>query len=399
MLTLSRKIQNSGHSPTIAIAEKARRLQASGVDVANLTAGEPDFPTPRHVKEAAIIAIEQNFTKYTPNQGAPDLIQAIVRKFSLENNVHFEPSQILVSNGAKQSVFNALQVICNKGDEVVLIAPHCPDYPEMVRLVDAVPIVVKSNIEHHFVPDARDIRKAINQKTKAILLNSPNNPAGSVYSRSLLEEIASMAKDAGVYVISDEVYEKLVYDGNRHFSVGSLKKIRDQVITVNGFSMAFSMSGWRIGYMGGPTIMIEAAARLQSQHTFGANSLAQKAAVAALSGSTRELEDMVDEFRRRRDFVIDSFSAIRDVSVSTPKGTFFVFFSVEKFYGRKFNDQRMKNSVEMADYLLGHHGVATSPGVAFGNDSCLRVSFACSMSELERGMKRLKSGLGELNYG
>ena len=396
MLTLSRKISPGDTSPMVAIAEKTRRMQNSGIDVSILTSGEPDFPTPRNIKEAAIIAIEQNFTKYTPNQGSPDLIQAIVRKFSLENGLHFEPSQILVSNGAKQCVFNALQTICNKGDEVVLISPHCPDYPEMVRLVDAVPVVVRTFIDQKFKPKARDIRRAINQKTKAILLNSPNNPSGVVYSRSLLEEVAAIAKDAGVYVISDEVYEKVIYDGARHFGIGSLKSVKDQIITVNGMSMAFSMTGWRIGYMGGPAAVIEAAASLQSQLTFSANSIAQRASLAAFSGSMNALDAMLAEFKRRREFVLEHLHGIRDVSVNIPDGTFFVFFGVGKFYGKKFKNQMVKNSVELAHYLLDRHHVATSPGADFGDDSCIRISYACSMLALESGMKRLKCGLEEL---
>lgn len=399
MLTLSRKIPQGGKSPAVAISEKVWRMQESGIDVSILTSGEPDFPTPRHIKEAAIIAIEQNFTKYTPNQGSPDLIQAIVRKFSLENGLHFEPGQILVSNGAKQCVFNALQAICCKGDEVVLISPHCPDYPHMVRLADAVPVVVKTTTDLKFRPDARSIRKAINQKTKGILLNSPNNPSGVVYSQSLLEEVAAIAKDAGVYVISDEVYEKVIHDGAKHFSIGSLKSVRDQVITVNGMSMAFSMTGWRIGYLGGPATVIEAATSLQNQVTFGANSVAQKASLAAFSGSMNAVDAMLEEFKRRREFVVEYLSGIRDAKVILPDGTFFVFFGTGKFYGRRFKNQMVKNSIELAHYLLDHHQVATTPGSGFGDDSCLRISYACSMSELEAGMKRLKAGLEELNHG
>ena len=211
MLTLSRKIPSGGTSPATALAEKAARMQSAGLDIVNLTSGEPDFPTPRHVKEAAIKAIEGNCTKYAPHQGSPELLQAVAGKFSRENGLHFETGQILISSGAKQSVFNALQSICNKGDEVILISPHCPDYPEMVRLVEAAPVVVKTAFEKKFMPDPRDIRRAVNQKTKAILLNSPNNPTGAVYSRSLVEEIAAIAKDAGIFVVSDEVYEKVIY--------------------------------------------------------------------------------------------------------------------------------------------------------------------------------------------
>lgn len=375
------------------LAEKARRMQLAGIDVVNLTSGEPDFPTPRHIKEAAIKAIEANQTRYTPVQGDPDLLRAVARKFSLRNGLHFEPEQILISNGARQSVFNALQSVCNKGDEVVLIAPHCPDYPEMVRLVEAVPVVVKTHAEKKFKPEARDLRRAINQKTKAILLNSPNNPSGAVYSRSLLEEIASIAKDTGVFIISDEVYEELVFDGAKHVSIGSIKSVRDQVITVNSMSMAFSMSGWRIGYMGGPSAVIESATRFQNQNTFSANSIAQKAALAALTGPTNELEGMVAEFKRRRDFAVEALSDMRDVTVVLPEGTFFVFFRFGKV-GR--GAHLVKNSVDLAAFLLEEQHVAVSPGLAFGDDRCLRISLACPMTELERGMKRLKAGFEDL---
>jgi aspartate aminotransferase len=399
MLSLSRKVQQSEESQTLALAAKAKRLKDSGVDVVSLTAGEPDFPTPRHIKEAAIKAIEANFTKYTANEGTPDLIQAIVRKFSLENDLHFEGDQTLVSNGAKQSIYNALQAICNKGDEVVLITPYWVSYPEMVKLVDALPVFVKTSIEQKFIPDVRSIRRAINQKTKALIINSPNNPTGVVYSRSLLEEIAAIVKETGIFVISDEIYEKVVYDGARHFSIGSLKSIRDQVITVNGVSKAFSMTGWRIGYMGGPPAVMKAAAKFQSQLTSNANSIAQKATVSALSGSTNDLDAMVAEFKKRRDFVVESLSAIRDVSVFLPEGAFYVFFGVGKFLGRTHNDKLIRQSADLALYLLESHRLATIPGFAFGDDKCLRISYACSMGDLEKGMKRLKDALEELNHG
>lgn len=399
MLTLSRKIQRGEESQTLAIAAKAKRMKDSGIDVVSLTAGEPDFPTPRHVKEAAIKAIEANFTKYTANQGSPDLIQAIIRKFALDNDLHFEPDQILVSNGAKQSIYSALQAVCNKGDEVVIISPYWVSYPEMVKLVDAVPVVVKTTLEHQFQPDPRSIRRAISPKTKALILNSPNNPTGAVYSRSLLEDIASIVHETGIFVISDEIYEKVIYDGHRHFSIGAVKKVKDHVITVNGVSKAFSMTGWRIGYMGGPPAVLEAAAKFQSQLTSNANSIAQKATVAALSGSTNDLDAMVAEFDRRREYVVKSLSAMKDVDVATPTGAFYAFFGVEKFYGRKFKEQRVIDSDGLAQYLLEHHHVGAMPGSAFGDDRCLRISFACSMSELERGMKKLKAGLEALNHG
>ncbi len=399
MHTLSRKVQQAEESYTLAFAEKTRRLKASGFDVISLTAGEPDFPTPRHIKEAAIIAIEQNFTKYTATQGSPDLLKAIIKKFSLENDLHFEPHQILVSTGAKQCIYNALQAICNKGDEVVILSPYWVSYPEMVKLVDAVPVFVRTTSEQRFTPDVRDIRRAIHSKTKALILNSPNNPSGAVFSRSFLEEVAAITKETGIFVISDEIYEKIVYDEHKHFSIGSLKTIKDHVITVNGVSKAFSMTGWRIGYMGGPPAVMQAAAKFQSQVTSNANSIAQKATLAALSGPTNDLDTMVEEFKRRRDYAVESLSAIRDVKVSPPQGAFYIFFGVEKFYGRKFNGQLVLNSEDLAHYLLEQHHVGVLTGSAFGDDSCLRISYACSMSELEKGMKKLRAGLEALNHG
>ncbi len=396
MQALSRKIQQVEESQTLALSTQARRLKESGIDVVSLTAGEPDFPTPRHIKEAAIKAIEADFTHYTANEGIPDLIAAIVKKFSHENDLHFEPEQILVSTGAKQSIFNALQALCNKGDEVVIISPYWVSYPEMVKLVDAVPIFVHTSIKDRFVLDVRSLRRAINQKTKALILNSPNNPSGAVFPRSTIEDIAAIVKETGIYVITDEIYEKVIYDDRKHFSIGSVKNIRDQVITVNGVSKAFAMTGWRIGYMGGPLHVIQAAAKVQSQVTSNANSIAQKAAIAALSGSTNDLDMMVDEFKRRRDFVCASLNGIRDIEVTVPHGAFYVLFGVEKFYGRKHKGQLIKGSAAIAKYLLEHHHVALIPGAAFGADNCLRMSYACSMSDLEKGMKRIRQGLGEL---
>jgi aspartate aminotransferase len=396
MLSLSRKVQGVEESQTLALTVKAKRMQEAGLDVVSLTVGEPDFPTPRHVKEAAIRAIESNFTRYTANQGTPELINAIIKKFSAENNLHFEPDQILVSSGAKQSIYNALQAICNKGDEVVFFSPHWVSYPEIVKLVDAVPILVRAGIETGFRPDLRKLKQALNQKTRVIILNSPCNPTGVMYTQSEMEDIAAMVRGTGIYVITDEIYEKVRYDDHRHVSIGSIKSIRDQVITVNGVSKAYAMTGWRIGYMGGPQPVIEAAAKVQGQITNNANSIAQKATVAALNGSTNDLDMMVTEFNRRRDFAYDAFSGLRDIEVTKPEGAFYIFFSVAKLYGRKFKGERILNSADMARYLLEEHGVALVPGFAFGDDGCLRLSYACSMADLEKGMQRIKVGLESL---
>lgn len=397
MLTLSTKIHNVEESQTLAITAKAKRMKDSGMDVVSLTAGEPDFPTPRHVKDAAISAIEANFTKYTANVGTHDLIEAIIRKFAHENNIPFGHNQIIVSSGAKQCIYNVLQAICNKGDQVLILSPYWVSYPEMVKLADAKPVIIPASTGNKFRPNIPALRRAINANTKALILNSPNNPSGVVYSQRELEEIGEIVRENNIFVISDEIYEKIIYDNNKHFSIGSIKEIRDHVITVNGVSKAFSMTGWRIGYAGGPAAVIQAAAKVQSQVTSNANSIAQKAALAAIAGPTNGRDAMVSEFKSRRDYVYRHLSALASVNVTLPGGAFYFLFDVSAHYGKKFQRTFIHNSADMGTYLLDHHLIGTIPGVAFGDDNCLRISYACSMADLEKGMERIKSGLEELH--
>ncbi len=396
MPTLSTKLRTIEESQTLLLAAKARRMKAEGLDVVDLTAGEPDFPTPRHVKEAAIKAIEANFTKYTPNNGTPELIDAIIHKFSHDNDLHFERDQIVVSSGAKQSIFNVLQAICNKGDEVVLFSPYWVSYPEMIKMADAKPVIVPTRIEEGFRPNIRKLRQAIHAKTKALILNTPSNPTGVAFTRSELEEIGEVVRQTGIFVISDEIYEKVMYDGNTPFSIGAIKAIRDMVITVNGVSKAYSMTGWRIGYGGGPRAVMQASAKVQSQVTSGANSIAQKATLAALTGPTSAIRTMVEEFERRRDFAHSKLSGIPHLTVPLPGGAFYFFFDVSKYYGKHHNGRRILSSAGMAAYLLEEHRVAVVPGDAFGDDRCLRASYACSMTELEKGVERIARGLETL---
>jgi aspartate aminotransferase len=390
---LSTKVRNIEESQTLLLTQKARLMQEAGVDVVCLTAGEPDFPTPAHIKEAALRAIEADFTHYTANQGTAELIGAVVDKFSSDNDLHFSPGQILVSAGAKQSIFNALSAILNPGDEVVIPAPYWVSYPAIVRLADGIPVIAPFPAASGFRPDIRALRRFIGPKTRVLILNTPCNPTGIVLSRSEVEEIAAIVRETNITVISDEIYEKMVFDGRKHVSIGSLKGIRDQVVTVNGVSKAYAMTGWRIGYMGGPEEIIRAAAKVQGQVTNNANSIAQKATVAALRGPQGPIDAMREEFQLRRDYVLRRLSAWGGGDVRNPEGAMFFFLSVERFFGMKARGNLIRNAPDLAEHLIEHHHVALVPGDAFGAPTHIRLSFAASMADLEKGVDRLLRGL------
>jgi len=396
MLPLSEKVLNTETSQTLALAARAKLLKDSGIDIVSLTAGEPDFPTPRHVKDAAIKAIEEDFTHYTANEGISELLLAIVKKFSKENNLHFTQEQILVSTGAKQCIFNALQALCNRGDEVIILSPYWVSYPEIVKLADAIPVIVQMTIAEGFRPNVQRIQDAISPKTKAIILNTPGNPTGVVYTRQELLSLASLVRESGIYVISDEIYEKVIYDGREHVSIGSLDDLRDQVITVNGVSKAYAMTGWRIGYMGGPVDVIRAAAKVQSQVTSNATSISQKATIAALNGSNAEIASMVKEFNDRRRIAYSALREIPRAEVILPEGAFYFLIGIRAFYAARSSGCSIRNSTEMTQYLLETHKVALVPGAAFGAVDCVRLSYACSMTDLQKGIERIKAGLKEL---
>ena len=396
MKSLSHKVQRIEESSTLAFTQLARRMQTEGVDVANLTAGEPDFPTPPHVKMAAVRAIEENFTHYTANQGIPELIAAIAAKFERDNNLRFGKSQILVSCGAKHSIYNALQAICNAGDEVVIAAPYWVTYPEIVKLVDARPVIVSASREAGFKISAAQLRKAVNAKTKAFIFNSPGNPSGNAYTQGEIEELADVVKESGIFVISDEIYEKVIYDGVRHFSIGSIRAIADQVITVNGVSKAYAMTGWRIGYLGAAGPVSEAAAKVQSQVTSNASSVSQRAAAVALSAPEGDVGEMVKEFNRRRDFAYRELSRIPGIECHEPKGAFYLFPSMKTVLGKRINGALIRDDMDLAHFLLREEHVAVVPGGAFGAKDHLRLSYACSMKELEKGLDRIASGCKKL---
>ncbi len=378
-------------STTLAIAAEAKRMQAAGVDVISLSTGEPDFPSPDIVKRAAIAAIENDFTHYTQSSGIPELRQAAAEKFERDNGIHATAETVLVSCGGKQSIYNALLAICSEDDEVLVPAPYWVSYPEMVRLVGARPVVLASGLDQSYKVTTTQIRSAATSRTRALFLNSPSNPSGAMYTRAELQEIAEVVAELGLYVISDELYEKIVFDGNRHVSIGSLEPARDLAITVNGVSKAFAMTGWRIGYMTGPREVIDAAGVFQSQITSNPTSISQKAALAALTGAAADVERMVETFARRRELTSRLLEEIPSVRFRRPDGAFYVLLDVTAYYC-----ERAADSAGMAEYLLKEHHVAVVPGGAFGDDASIRISFACSDDAIEKGIARIAHGLDAL---
>ncbi|MCS7229052.1 MAG: pyridoxal phosphate-dependent aminotransferase [Candidatus Kryptonium sp.] len=395
MLKLSEKILNLPESETLRISAIAKNMKAQGIDVVSLSAGEPDFPTPEHIKEAAIQAIRENFTKYTQNQGIPELINAIIEKFRRDNNIEYKPNEILVSNGGKHSIFNALQAICNPGDEVIIPAPYWVSYPPMVALADAVPVILKTDISTNFkiVPD--QLKEAITKKTKALILNSPSNPTGTVYTEDEIRQIAEVVYEKNIFVISDEIYEKILYEG-KHFSMASIKELRDLVITVNGVSKAYAMTGWRIGYLGAKEEIVKLANKIQGQMTSNACSISQKAALAALTGTQEPVKKMVNEFKIRRDFICSELKQIPDIEIFVPSGAFYVFPKVSAYYGRSYNGMVIRNSNDFCEFLLKEEKLAIVPGEAFGMDECVRISYAASMEDLMKGVERFKRAIEKL---
>ena len=396
MKQLSKKASALEASQTLALTALALKMKSEGVDVVSLTAGEPNFPTPPHIKQAAVKAIDDDFTKYTANAGIPGLRAAIVEKFRNENNLHFDASQILVSNGAKHSIYNALQAICNPGDEVIFSAPYWVSYPEMVKLVDAKSVVLNTTEKTEFKITPLQLRKAITKKTKALILCSPSNPTGSVYSQRELEELARVVEKTGIFVISDEIYEKVIYDHHNHFSIGSISAIKDQVITVNGVSKAYAMTGWRIGYFGANHDVTAAAEKIQSQMTSNASSISQRAALAAISGSDHDAKYMTAEFMKRRDFIYNAVCSIKGLTCIKPAGAFYLFPNVSKYFGKKYNGEPLRSSDAVSHFLLKEENLVVVPGSGFGADKFIRLSYACSMEELEKAAERMHRGFSKL---
>jgi aspartate aminotransferase len=397
-VNLSKKGLSISPSSTLAIDAKAKRMKAEGLDVIGFGAGEPDFDTPEHIKKAAIAAIESGFTKYTPASGILELKQAICNKFKRDNGLDYTSAQIVVSNGAKHSLVNIFQAICNPGDEVIIPAPYWISYPEMVKISDATPVIVRTSENSGFKFSVQQIKQALTKKTKAIIINSPCNPTGMVYSQKELAEIADLAVERGIYVVSDEIYEKLIYDGYEHVSIASINdKIKEQTIVVNGVSKTYAMTGWRIGYTASNVEIAKIMGNMQSHATSNPNSIAQKAAVAAINGAQDIVNVMVSEFISRRNYMVKRINSISGLSCVTPKGAFYVLMNISKFIGNEIDGIKIKGSDDFADVLLEKAKVALVPGSGFGIDTHVRLSYATSLQNITEGLNRIEVLLSKVS--
>jgi len=384
-MKLAGRVSDIGESITLNITSKAKKLKSEGVDVVSFAAGEPDFDTPQHIKDAAQAAINEGFTKYTPSSGMLELREAICRKFKEDNGLDYQPSQVVVSNGAKHSLNNIFQVLCDAGDECIIPAPYWLSYPAMVKMAEAVPVCVPTSAKNNFLLTEKELLSAITPKTKCLVLNSPSNPTGCIYDRKSLEALARVAVAKGIYVISDEIYEKLVYDGASHLSIASLgKDIYDRTITVNGVSKSYSMTGWRIGYAAGPKPVMEAIGNLQSHAASNPCSISQKATLIALTANQAFIGDMRKEYEKRRDYMVRRVGGFKKMSCIKPGGAFYLFCDIS---------QLGIGSIAVATRLLDEARVAVIPGEPFGADDFIRLSFATGMDAITKGLDRIEEWL------
>ena len=399
MEILSNRILNMAESETLAMTAKARELKAQGKDVISLSIGEPDFNTPNVVKEAAKKAIDDNFTHYPPVPGYADLKEAVCEKFRRDNGLEFTPDQIVVSTGAKQCLYQVAQVLLNPGDEAIIPTPFWVSYKEFVRLAGGTPVFVKTKIENDFKVTPQQLEEAITPKTKLIMFSSPSNPTGMLYSKEELKAIAEVvARHENIFVVADEIYEHINFVG-KHESIGQFSEIKDRVITINGVAKGFAMTGWRIGFIAAPAIIAKACNKLQGQVTSATCSIAQKATVCAMQMDPTTSEDIINMrniFKKRRDMVYNLLCDIPGLKVRMPQGAFYFFPDVSQYYGKSFNGKKIENSTDMAFYLLNEANVATVMGSAFGDDDCIRLSYATSEELLVEALRRIKEALLQL---
>ena len=397
MAQLSDRLQRLAPSATLAMSQKSSEMKAQGIDVINMSVGEPDFNTPDHIKEAAKQAVDENYSRYSPVPGYMDLRQAIVQKLEKENNLHYQPSEILVSNGAKQSVCNTVMALVNPGDEVIIPAPYWVSYPQMVLLAGGNPVIVEAGFEQNFKMTPEQLEAAITPKTRLLILCSPSNPTGSVYSKAELEGLANVIKrHDDLFVLADEIYEHINYVG-KHESIAQFEGMKERSIIVNGVSKAYAMTGWRIGYIAAPEWIVKGCNKLQGQYTSGPCSVSQKAAEFAYTSSQECVEQMRQAFERRRNLIVKLAKEIPGLEVNVPEGAFYLFPKCSSFYGKSDGEKTINNSTDLAFYLLEKGHVATVGGDAFGDPECFRMSYATSDENIIEAMRRIKEVLAQLH--
>jgi len=396
-MEISKRLQAVSESQTLVMTKKARELAATGASVINLSIGEPDFDTPAFIRDAAKQAMDDGWTHYPPVAGYPELRQAISAKFKRDNNLDYTPDQIVVSGGAKHSITNVIFSLINEGDEVIIPAPYWVSYPEMVKMAGGVPVILNSDITSDYTFSIEDLRKAITPRTKILLYSSPCNPSGTVFSKDFLTEVAQVvAEHDDMIIISDEIYELIQY-GRDHVSIGALGLLKDRVVTVNGLSKGYAMTGWRIGYIGAPTWIAKAVEKLQGQFTSGTNSIAQRAAIEAINGSLSESESMTATFEKRRSIIVDGLKNIPGIKPNMPDGAFYVFPDISYYFGKTHGDHTISDATDLCLYLLQTAHVSTVSGAAFGNPECIRISYAASEADLGIALANIAEALGKLS--
>jgi aspartate aminotransferase len=394
-MKLANRINRIETSKTLQVKEKALELKARGIKVVDLTAGEPDFPTPAAVCQAGIEAIQQGFTRYTANTGIPELREKIAEKLKKDNNLSYSPDQIIVSNGAKQSILNALLALAEDGDEVIIASPYWVSYPEQIKIANASPVIIDT-AETDFKIRPEQLEKHITSHTRVVILNSPVNPTGVVYHEQELRDLADILLKNDIWIISDEIYEKIIFDGLRHVSIVTFGNLIEKSVVINGFSKSYSMTGWRLGYAAAPLPVVKAMSKIQSHYTSNASSISQKAAVAALNGTSGEIEKMRRTFEDRRNYIKSILDKHAYFSYVYPQGAFYFFIDISRVFGSRIGDKRIENSLDVCSFITENYHLVTVPGIAFGDDRYLRISFAASQQALESGMQKLTEAMDHL---
>lgn len=397
-MKISKRIGKISPSLTLGITAKVRKMEKEGIKVIGFGAGEPDFDTPLNIKEKAKEAIDKGFTKYTPSSGIVELKEAICEKLKKDNRLDYKPEEIIVSCGAKHAIFNAIFTLCNEKEEVILPSPYWLSYPEMIKLAGAKPVIIETSLENNFKVTPKELKRAISKKTKVFILNSPSNPTGMVYKKEELEEIAKLLVKYDIWCISDEIYEKLIYDDVEHISIASLgEEIKKKTLVINGVSKSYSMTGWRIGYCAGPKEVIQAMSNLQDHTTSNPTSISQVAALEALRGNQEDLKKMVKEFKKRRDYMVEKVNSLPFLKTLKPEGAFYCWVNISEVLGKSIEGRKINNSLEFTEVLLNLAQVAVVPGAPFGDDKYIRLSYATSMENIVEGLERMERFLKEID--